>query len=152
MTRPTWTQYFLNLAAVVATRATCDRAHVGCVLVRDRRVLATGYNGSVSGAEHCDDVGHYMVDGHCVRTVHDAANALAQAARHGVSTEGATAYVTHCPCLNCAKQLASSGVREVYASQSYRPEATLKALCDGVLGPFSLTLMDRQRTYEYGTK
>lgn len=95
---------------MVATRATCDRLHVGCVLVKDRRILATGYNGSVVGEPHCDDVGHEVVAGHCQRTVHAESNAIAQAARHGISVDGATAYVTHQPCPNCDKLLRNAGI------------------------------------------
>jgi dCMP deaminase len=100
--RPSWDDYFLQIAFTVAQRSTCDRAHVGCALVRDRRILTTGYNGAPAGLPHCDDVGHLLVDGHCVRTLHAEQNALIQAALHGVSTEGATAYVTHQPCLTYA--------------------------------------------------
>ena len=114
--RPDWDNYFLDIAFAVAERSTCDRAHVGAVLVRDRRILTTGYNGAPSGLPHCDDVGHLMVDGHCVRALHAEQNAIIQAALHGISIGGATAYVTHQPCLTCAKMLINSGiVRVVYA-------------------------------------
>lgn len=116
--RLSWDDYFLEIATVVAERATCDRAHVGCVLVRDKRILSTGYNGSPSGQPHCDDEGHLLVAGHCVRTVHAEVNAVIQAARHGVGTEGATAYVTHSPCYECAKVLVTAGVaRIVYGEE-----------------------------------
>lgn len=120
--RPSWDEYFLQIAFTVAQRSTCDRAHVGCVLVRDRRILATGYNGAPAGLPHCDDVGHLMVDGHCVRTLHAEQNALIQAALHGVSTEGATAYVTHQPCLTCAKMLINAGIRRVVYAGNYPDE------------------------------
>jgi dCMP deaminase len=117
--RPTWDEYFLDIAFSVAERSTCDRAHVGAVLVRDKRILATGYNGSPAGLPHCDEVGHLMVDGHCVRTLHAEQNAIIQAALHGVSSEGATAYVTHQPCLTCAKMLINAGVKRVVYAGSY---------------------------------
>jgi dCMP deaminase len=117
--RPTWDEYFLDIAFSVAERSTCDRAHVGAVLVRDKRILATGYNGSPAGLPHCDEVGHLMVDGHCVRTLHAEQNAIIQAALHGISSEGATAYVTHQPCLTCAKMLINAGIRRVVYSGNY---------------------------------
>lgn len=120
--RPSWDEYFLQIAFTVAQRSTCDRAHVGCVLVRDRRILTTGYNGAPAGLPHCDDVGHLLVDGHCVRTLHAEQNALIQAALHGVGTEGATAYVTHQPCLTCAKMLINAGVRRVVYAGNYPDE------------------------------
>ena len=88
--RASWDQYFMNIARVVATRATCDRKHVGAVLVRDRTILSTGYNGSIRGLPHCSEVGHMMEDGHCVATVHAEANAIIQAAKNGVAIDGAT--------------------------------------------------------------
>lgn len=121
MTRPSWDSYFLSLARTVSTRATCPRLSVGAVLVRDRVVLASGYNGSMRGADHCDDVGHLMVDGHCVRTNHAEANAIAQAAAHGTSIDGATAYVTHRPCWGCLKLLVNAGVHRVLFGLDYGP-------------------------------
>jgi dCMP deaminase len=117
--RPTWDEYFLDIAFSVAERSTCDRAHVGAVLVRDRRILATGYNGSPAGLPHCDEVGHLIADGHCVRTLHAEQNAIIQSALHGVSSEGATAYVTHQPCLTCAKMLINAGIQRVVYAGSY---------------------------------
>lgn len=117
--RPSWDEYFMDIAFTVAQRSTCDRAHVGAVLVRDRRILATGYNGAPAGLPHCDDVGHLMVDGHCVRTLHAEQNAIIQAALHGVSIQGATAYVTHQPCLTCAKMLINAGIRRVVYAGNY---------------------------------
>jgi len=99
--RPEWDSYFMKIAYAVSERSTCDRALVGCVLVLDKRILTTGFNGSPAGQPHCDEEGHLMVDGHCVRTIHAETNAIIQAALHGVSTKGATCYVTHLPCINC---------------------------------------------------
>lgn len=90
--RPTWDDYFINIAKAVAERSTCDRAHVGAVLVREKRILTTGFNGSPAGLEHCDQIGHLLVEGHCVRTIHAETNAIIQAALHGVSTNGSTCY------------------------------------------------------------
>lgn len=117
--RPDWDTYFLRIAQVVGERSTCDRAHVGCVLVVDKRILTTGYNGSPAGQEHCDDIGHLLVDDHCVRTIHAETNAIIQAALHGVSTKGATCYVTHYPCLNCTKALINAGITRLVYATSY---------------------------------
>lgn len=111
--RPTWDDYFIEMARLAATRATCPRRRVGTVLVRDHRLIATGYNGAVRGAPHCDDVGCLMVDGHCVRTVHSELNALLQCALNGVSSAGATLYCTDFPCVNCAKAIVQAGVRRL---------------------------------------
>lgn len=115
-----WDQYFMEIAQKVAERSTCDRANVGCVLVIDRQIVSTGYNGSARGASHCDDVGHMMSGGHCVRTVHAEVNAIAQAAKHGTKIDGATAYITHFPCFECAKVLVNSGIVRVVYSDGYR--------------------------------
>ena len=128
--RQTWDAYFLDLAGHASTRATCDRLHVGCVLVRDRDVIATGYNGSVSGLPHCDDAGHDMEDGHCVRTVHAEMNALCMSARNGHSTRGATAYVTHYPCWLCFKLLSQSGITRVVYKHRYHPNPRVAEAAD----------------------
>jgi dCMP deaminase len=118
--RATWDEYFMDIARVVATRATCNRKHVGAVLVRDRSILATGYNGSIRGLPHCDELGHLMEEGHCVRTVHAEANAIAQAAKHGVRIDGATIYVTASPCWGCFRLIANSGVVRIVFGEFYR--------------------------------
>lgn len=107
-----WKQYFMMQALVIAQRSTCNRALVGSVLVKDHRIIGTGYNGSVSGQPHCDDVGHQMVDGHCVRTIHSEMNAIIQCAKFGVSTENTEIYVTHFPCYNCCKALVQAGIKK----------------------------------------
>jgi len=117
--RPVWDEYFLKLAMLASERATCPRMHCGCVLVRDRFVLATGYNGSLPGAPHCDEVGCIVVKGHCVRTNHAEINAICQATRHGVILTGATAYVTNMPCTACAKALIAAGIARVVVFSEY---------------------------------
>lgn len=122
MNRSSWDEYFMAIAMQVATRATCDRKHVGSVIVRDRQILSTGYNGSIRGLDHCDDVGHLMDHGHCVRTVHAEANAITQAARNGVRLEGADIYVTASPCFGCFKLIASAGIQRIVFGEFYRDE------------------------------
>jgi dCMP deaminase len=120
--RASWDEYFMNIAREVATRSTCDRKHVGAVLVRDKCILATGYNGSIRGLPHCDEVGHMMEDGHCVRTVHAEANAIVQAAKNGVRIDGSSIYVTASPCWSCFRLIANAGVRRIAFGEFYRDE------------------------------
>ena len=120
--RVSWDQYFMDIAKQVATRATCDRKHVGAVIVRERTILSTGYNGSIRGLPHCDDVGHMMENGHCVATVHAEANAIIQAATNGVSIDGATIYTTASPCWPCFKLIANSGCVRIVFGEFYRDE------------------------------
>lgn len=127
--RPDWDTYFLQIAHAVASRSTCDRAHVGCVLVRDKRILATGFNGSPAGLPHCDEVGHLLVDGHCVRTIHAEVNAIVQAALHGVSTRDAACYVTHMPCIHCTKTLINAGIRRIVYHVGYRVDPYALEFC-----------------------
>ena len=101
--RSDWDRYFMEIARVVASRATCDRKHVGAVIVRDRTILSTGYNGSIRGLPHCDEVGHMMEAGHCVATIHAEANAILQAAKNGVAIDKADIYITASPCWPPAK-------------------------------------------------
>lgn len=117
--RPDWDQYFLKLAMLASERATCPRMHCGCVLVKNKNVIATGYNGSIPGDAHCEDVGCLIVDNHCVRTVHAEMNALVQAAKRGHAVEGATAYVTNMPCTTCAKSLITAGIQRVVVFSDY---------------------------------
>lgn len=128
-TRKHWNYYFLDIAEQVATRSTCDRKHVGCVIVIDRRVVATGYNGSIKGEPHCDEVGHDLQDviqpdgtraPNCVRTVHAEANAVAQAARFGVRLDGGTAYVNTYPCWPCFRLMVNAGIKAVIFRDGYR--------------------------------
>jgi len=120
MDRPSRRDYFMAIADVVSSRATCDRARVGCVLVKEGRIIATGYNGSPPDMPHCDDVGHDMDDSHCVRTLHAEENALLQCALYGVSARGARAYVTTMPCYGCFKRLLGAGIKTVVYRDVYR--------------------------------
>lgn len=115
----------MNLARQAATRSTCPRKSVGAVIVRDKTVLSTGYNGSIRGAPHCTDVGCLMENGHCVRTVHAEANALIQAACHGIRLEGGQIFVTASPCFNCFKLIANSGIRMIFYGEFYRDERVM---------------------------
>ena len=128
MGRISWDEYFIEIMNTVATRATCDRGKSGCIIVRDKRIVSTGYVGSPPGLPHCDDVGHLMKevideDGtarkHCVRTIHAEQNAICQAARHGISIEGATLYCKMEPCRVCAMLIISSGIKKVVALKKY---------------------------------
>ncbi|MBP8997860.1 MAG: cytidine/deoxycytidylate deaminase family protein [Anaerolineaceae bacterium] len=110
----------MKIAYAVSERSTCDRAFVGSVLVLEKRILTTGFNGSPAGQPHCDEIGHLLVDGHCVRTIHAETNAIIQAALHGVSTRGATCYVTHFPCINCTKALINAGIVRLVYNIAYR--------------------------------
>jgi len=120
--RASWDEYFMSIAQVVATRSTCPRKFVGAVLVRNRTILSTGYNGSIRGMPHCSDVGHMMEDGHCVATIHAEANAIIQAARNGVMIEGGTIYVTASPCWHCFKQIANAGILRICYGEFYRDQ------------------------------
>ena len=122
MVRNSWHEYFLEIAEEVASRATCDRLQVGAVIVRDNRILTTGYNGSLPDTPHCDEVGHLLKDGHCVRTVHAEANAVLQAARFGIPLEGAVCYSTYKPCLSCLKTLLGAGIKKIIYREVYGNE------------------------------
>ena len=123
--RPSKDLYFMNIARTVATRSTCTRKQVGAVIVKDGVILSTGYNGSIRKMDHCEDAGCWMEDGHCIRTVHAEANAIIQAAKNGVSTNGATIYTTASPCFNCFKLIANCGIFEVVYGEHYRDPRTM---------------------------
>ncbi|MFA6081878.1 MAG: cytidine/deoxycytidylate deaminase family protein [Patescibacteria group bacterium] len=120
--RPDWDHYFMEIAKMAATRSTCDRKHIGAVIVKGKSILSTGYNGSVAGTDHCDDAGHLMEDGHCVRTIHAEANAIVQAARNGVMLDGSTLYTSASPCWPCFKLISNSGIKKVVFGEFYRDE------------------------------
>jgi dCMP deaminase len=126
--RPSWDEYFMSIVDAVAKRGTCDRGRTGCIIVKDKRILATGYAGSPAGMKHCDEIGHLMKtvfeeDGskhaHCVRTVHGEANAIAQAAKYGISIDGSTIYMKLEPCLDCAKLIINAGIKRVVCEKRY---------------------------------
>jgi len=112
----------MEIAIQVAKRSTCDRRTVGAVIVRDKTILSTGYNGSIRGLPHCDEVGHLMEAGHCARTVHAEVNSVAQAAKNGTSIQGGDLYTTSSPCWPCFKIMANSGIKKVFFREFYRDE------------------------------
>ncbi len=126
--RPTWDEYFMEIAQTVAKRATCDRGRSGCVIARDKQILVSGYVGSPKGLPHCDEVGHQMKtmvheDGsksqHCVRTAHAEQNAICQAAKLGVGINGSTLYCRMTPCSTCAKMIINAGIKRVVCEKRY---------------------------------
>lgn len=125
--RVDWDTYFMNIAREVATRGTCDRKFVGAVIVRDKVILSTGYNGSIRGMPHCSEDGHMMEEGHCVATVHAEANAIVQAARNGVNISSASIYTTASPCWYCFKLIANAGIGKVYFGEFYRDDKIFSA-------------------------
>jgi dCMP deaminase len=127
--RPSWDEYFMNIARAVASRSTCSRRSVGALIVKDKRILATGYNGAPAGLRHCDHAsGGDMRDGHCARSTHAEQNAIVQAAKYGTPIDGSTAYCTDQPCLTCAKLLVNAGVRRVVFEGAYPDELAVGIL------------------------
>ena len=120
--RPTWEQYFSNLTHLTATRSPCEKLQVGCILVNDNRIVAQGYNGYLPGAKHEQK----LRNGHEIATVHAEQNAIADCAKRGVSCLGATAYITHYPCINCMKILCASGISEIKYSNDYNNDILIK--------------------------
>jgi dCMP deaminase len=132
MERLSWPQYFMRIAHMVAERSTCPRAKVGAVIVKDRNILATGYNGAPRGAPHCADVGCLIYtsstpDGdredNCYRVIHAEINAISQAAKNGTAIDGCDIYITHSPCIHCLKVLINIGVRTIYYAEPYKLSA-----------------------------
>lgn len=126
--RPTWDEYFLEVMAAIAKRATCGRIRLGCVVAKDRQVLSTGYNGSAAGMPHCDEVGHLIkktvhedghVSEHCVRTVHAEMNAMINAAKRGIALDGGTLYCGMTPCRTCAMSIINAGIKRVVCLRKY---------------------------------
>jgi dCMP deaminase len=122
MARAKWEEYFMNIAKEVATRSTCDRKHVGAVIVKDKTILSTGYNGSIRGMPHCDESGHMMENDHCVATIHAESNAVLQSAKNGVMINGSEIFITASPCWPCFKMLANTGIKKIYYGEFYRDE------------------------------
>jgi dCMP deaminase len=114
-----WDKYFLEIANTVSTRATCTRLKVGAVIVKDKHILSTGYNGSPSGSPHCTEIGCLIDNNSCQRTIHAETNAIIQAAKHGVNISGSKIYVTHEPCLNCLKHILTAGISDIYFAEEY---------------------------------
>lgn len=130
--RPSWDEYFMEIANTVAKRATCDRGRSGCVIVRDKQLLVSGYVGSPNGMPHCDEVGHQMkktihedgsVTNHCVRTIHAEQNAICQAAKCGIALKGATLYCRMTPCRTCAMLIINCGIVRVVCEKKYHAGA-----------------------------
>ncbi len=126
--RATWDEYFLNLVELVGSRGTCDRGRSGCVVVKDKRIIATGYVGSPMGIGHCDELGHEMhtvvqengeTSQHCIRTTHAEQNAIVNAARFGTALDGATLYCHMTPCYVCAKMIINAGIKKVVCNKDY---------------------------------
>jgi dCMP deaminase len=137
--RPTWDEYFLQIARLVGSRGTCDRGRIGVVLVRDKRILATGYVGSPSGIPHCDEVGHQMkkivheddsVTQHCMRTSHGEINVICNAARYGIAIDGATCYGKFEPCFTCAKAIVNAGIKRVVCEKQYHAASDSRKLLE----------------------
>lgn len=114
--RPSWNEYFIVTSYLISKRSSCERLNVGCVIVQNNRIISTGYNGHIKGADHIS----HVVDGHEQMTIHAETNAVADAASRGVKLNGCTAYVTHYPCVNCAKILIAAGIKEIYFCEDYK--------------------------------
>jgi dCMP deaminase len=135
--RPSWDQYFLTITRQVAERSTCKRAKVGAVIVRDKNILATGYNGAPAGLAHCTEVGCLIyesktpsgdIEENCYRTIHAEINAIAQAAKNGVSIRDAAIYVTHTPCIHCMKVLINTGIKQIFYEKDYKANTVRELL------------------------
>ncbi len=154
--RPNWDEYFLNFLPIIAQRATCNRGRAACLIVKDNRIIATGYVGSVSREPHCDEVGHLMIkqldeDGsiseHCLRTQHCELNAIAQAARYGISISDATIYITMEPCFVCAKMIVQCGIKRVVAIKKYHKAQLSRELLKNANVEFKV-IEDCEENYE----
>ncbi len=135
--RPSWDDYFMSTALLISSRSACERLHVGCIIVsggkQEHRIIAAGYNGFLPGAPHTSRIR----DGHEQATVHAEQNAIADAARRGISLEGSTAYITHFPCINCAKILAAAGLREIKYHYDYKNDPLVSEILEGSGIPIS---------------
>ena len=144
MSRPTWDEYFMEMAELAAKRSTCLRRNVGAVIVKDKRALATGYNGAPSGVKHCSEIGGCLREQLKVpsgerhelcRALHAEQNAIIQAAKTGNSIEGATIYITHQPCVICAKMLINAGIKRIVVKEGYPDDMSKKILEEAGLKP-----------------
>ncbi len=138
MVRPSWHEYFLSITRMVAARSTCLRRHVGAVLVKDKRILATGYNGAPAGLRHCEEIGCIREDSavpsgmrhELCRGLHAEQNAIIQAAYHGISIQGATLYCTNKPCVICSKMLINAGIKSIFYEEGYSDELSDRLLSE----------------------
>ena len=134
MQRDSWDNYFLSLLPSIGSRATCNRGKSGAIIVKNNRIICTGYVGSPPKMPHCDEVGHHIIEvidegkktNHCIRTMHAESNAICQAAKFGLSIEGSTIYCTMTPCYNCAMLIASVGIRKVISQHEYQKSKNSK--------------------------
>lgn len=126
--RLSWEEYFMSTAVLLASRSSCNRLHVGCVLVKNNRIISAGYNGFLPGAPHES----IIVNNHEIATVHAEQNAITDCANRGVSVKDATAYITHYPCINCAKILAASGIKEIIYLNDYKNDDNVKKILNNI--------------------
>ena len=126
--KPTWDQYFKQLVEITSTRSSCDRLHVGCLFIKDNRIIAQGYNGYIAGCEHK----MVLKDNHNIGTIHAEQNAITDCAKRGVSCNECTAYITHYPCYNCMKLLVSSGIKEIKYINDYKNDILVAELAKEV--------------------
>lgn len=154
--RPSWDEYFMKITEMIGSRGSCDRGRAGCVITRDRRIVATGYVGSPIGLPHCDEAGHEMhtvthEDGstsrHCIRTTHAEQNAICEAARMGISIDGGTLYCKMTPCYICAKMIINAGIKKVVCAQDYHAGARSKEIFEQAGIEFAL-LSEEMTTYK----
>lgn len=122
MIRPTWDEYFKSISMLTSTRSSCERLQVGCVIVRENRIIAQGYNGHLPGTPH----NSVIIDGHEQATIHAEQNAIADCAKRGVSCSNSTAYITHYPCVNCCKILLASGIKEIKYINDYKNDKLIE--------------------------
>ncbi|WP_020008491.1 ComE operon protein 2 [Salinicoccus albus] len=144
-----WNEYFLAQSHLLSLRSTCERLKVGATIVKDNRVIAGGYNGSVSGEDHCIDVGCLLEDSHCIRTIHAEINALLQCSKFGVSTEGASVYVTHFPCVHCTKSLVQAGIKNIFYAKGYKNHEYALNLLDKTGVNYERIDFDNHRVAKY---
>ena len=154
--RPSWDEYFMKLSQFVGERGTCDRGRCGTVIVKDKRVISTGYVGSPPGMPHCDDVGHLMhkvinedgtISQHCVRTIHSEQNAICQAAKYGISLDNATIYTKMEPCYVCARMMVAVDIKRVVCAKRYHGAKLTRELFEQA-GIKLDVLEDKMETYE----
>lgn len=154
--RPSWDEYFMKIVEIVGSRGTCDRGRIGCIIVKDKMIISTGYVGSPNSLPHCDEIGHEMhtvthPDGHqtrhCIRTIHAEQNAICQAAKIGAPLNGATLYIKMTPCYTCAKMLINAGIKRVVCQQDYHAGERSKEIFKEA-GVLYELLTDKMTTYK----